>query len=375
MKEELWFHFDEVPPSGTAVSVRARYLLEALVRRLSNRYAIVVTTTQREASDIPGVRMVVVGAKQRDPNRSFVLRLFDEVVVGAHVAIELVRNEKRPRLVVMSSPGFITALFVTTYLRLAKIEYGWDVRDLYPDVFSSAGLMSNSSLSYKALNSIVRSVYQNAVLITAATETLTKGITAKSKETIFNGYPSTISDYSRQKFDVTTVIFHGNMGSYQDMEGFLALAKSVTQRRPEVRFLAVGSGTKACCVADSSFVEYLGQMSHEETLEIVSRCHVGVSPRTDDPISAGAFPVKIWEYIGLHLPVLSSPLSEAGIFLEKTGLGLQVCDVSSPEAVDKLIHLIDSQKNGFSPLETSEFTRENQAARFADAISSALSKG
>ena len=135
MKPSVWFHFDELPPSGTAVSVRGKYFLEAVVAAISDTHHIVVTTSERHPTSISGVEIRTVGFRARNPSRGFLPRIFDEVAVAFSIICIMPIHRRKPDLVVMSSPGYITSVIVTLWLKFFKIKYSWDVRDLYPEVF------------------------------------------------------------------------------------------------------------------------------------------------------------------------------------------------------------------------------------------------
>jgi glycosyltransferase involved in cell wall biosynthesis len=368
MKPSLWLHFDELPPSGTAVSVRGKYFLEALVSGVSSTHNIVVTTSERSPESIPGVEIKTVGFRVRNPSRRFLARILDEVAVALNIIFLVPVYRRRPDLFVISSPGYITAMLVTFWLKCFKISYAWDIRDLYPEVFFVSGLFSPKSRLGKVLKSLMAKVYSHAAFLTTATETLAGSIEADNKRTVFNGFPKKLLKVRPPKFDEKTVVFHGNMGRYQDIEGYIRLALSVKEQRPEVRFLALGNGTKSYLFKNQSVVEYMGQKSHEETIRLISRCHVGVSPRNDDEISRGAFPVKVWEYIGLHIPVLTSPCSEAGVFLQKNRLGIQLSNIADDQAVKYLLELIDASRSVGNNPGLEKFTRESQAILFAEMV-------
>ena len=55
----------------------------------------------------------------------------------------------------------------------------------------------------------------------------------------------------------------------------------------------------------------------------IERCHVGLCLRMDDDVSRDAFPVKVWEYLGLGMPSIVTPHCEAGEFLERHSCGIQ----------------------------------------------------
>ena len=65
-------------------------------------------------------------------------------------------------------------------------------------------------------------------------------------------------------------------------------------------------------------------MSFDETMSVIERCHVGLCLRTNDDVSKDAFPVKVWEYLGLGMPSIVTPHCEAGEFLEQHGCGTQL---------------------------------------------------
>ncbi len=69
----------------------------------------------------------------------------------------------------------------------------------------------------------------------------------------------------------------------------------------------------------------LDSLSHIEVLELVSKCHIGLSLRLDDPLTEISFPVKNWEYLGLSIPTIISPIkSEAARFVSDNKCGIAV---------------------------------------------------
>jgi glycosyltransferase involved in cell wall biosynthesis len=61
--------------------------------------------------------------------------------------------------------------------------------------------------------------------------------------------------------------------------------------------------------------------------------------RKNDEISKDAFPVKIWEYLGLGIPSIVTPRCEAGDFLEANECGFQLESGHTRELVDKILEL------------------------------------
>ena len=77
------------------------------------------------------------------------------------------------------------------------------------------------------------------------------------------------------------------------------------------------------------------------------------------------FPVKIFEYIGAGLPVISTPKTDAGHFLEENELGYQF----ENEEVDAIINRIKLLKKEYHCTKPFyDFSRENQSRKFVQFI-------
>ncbi|SVA47355.1 uncharacterized protein METZ01_LOCUS100209, partial [marine metagenome] len=77
------------------------------------------------------------------------------------------------------------------------------------------------------------------------------------------------------------------------------------------------------------------------------KAHLGLSFRTDEKVSRGAFPVKIYEYIAFGIPIIVTPISEAGKFVEKNIIGYQY----SHEQIDDILSTIIDLKENINNLQ------------------------
>jgi glycosyltransferase involved in cell wall biosynthesis len=162
----------------------------------------------------------------------------------------------------------------------------------------------------------------------AATEGLRREIVRESGGRrvfcVYNGFPAALATIRPERHARFTLCFHGVLGFFQDVEALVRLAADLLDE--EIDLVAIGYGRKAELLADSKLpnLRFLGRLPFEQTMAEVSRCHVGLCLRRGDEISRDAFPVKVWEYLGLGLPSIITPVCEAGDFLVRHGCGIQL---------------------------------------------------
>ena len=140
-----------------------------------------------------------------------------------------------------------------------------------------------------------------------------------------NGYPQGFLSSSSQKNEKFQVLFHGNLGRFQDIPAVLECAKQVGKLDPMIQFVVAGAGHYETLLKTHSLsnLTYLGSVSSDEIGDLLASSHLGISFRSDDEISRKSFPVKIYEYIGAGLPWISAPASEVGDFVQATGAGIE----------------------------------------------------
>ena len=170
----------------------------------------------------------------------------------------------------------------------------------------------------------------------------------------------------RNKFENFTVCFHGILGEFQDVDGLLTVGRLL--KREGIDFIVIGYGKKEHLLESADEITFLGRKSPEATLEIVERCHLGISLRTNDEISRNSFPVKVWEYVGMSLPCIISPISEAGIFVENYGLGAQFEFGEYEEILKKILEFKSGLWKVKDSKALSNFNRSSTGRAAAEAI-------
>lgn len=272
-------------------------------------------------------------------------RLIGEVLMGTRTCWQLLWLRPQPALLIISIPSYFMGLMVAAYARLKAIEYVVDVRDIFPEGYADAGLLSKTSLLYRLALRLSKNMYRGARLVTAATNGLKQRVEnladGQDVAVCYNGYPQLLSSLQPNKADQFTVCFHGTLGFFQDIEGLVDVAGRLENTGVEV--LVIGYGRKEHLVRDNppSNLRFLGRLPLEETLRILATAHVGICMRTDDQTSRDAFPIKIFECLGAGIPVLVSPLCEGGSFVEDKNCGRQFAATDRDGIVEEILKLKD----------------------------------
>jgi glycosyltransferase involved in cell wall biosynthesis len=385
----LMAYYQQMPPFAGGTAMRGGATMPQLAKlwhaRGKNQSPPVIShcevlTTVGDSPNTPELRYVVVAGSSVSNRSGLLFRLLGELAMGLSAALQVL--VKGPACVLLSSPGFWPCVLISVACRLRGITYVLDVRDLYPEVYAHSGLLSDRSLVYRLLLSLTRWWYRGAASIAVATVGLQKIVQPLSRdrsgqgpvvEVVYNGFPASLKQIRPNKHARFTVVFHGVLGVFQDVETLCLLAQRLHQHNIDV--LTIGYGKKEHllreCIAPN--LRFLGQMPHAQTMEAVAKCHIGLCLRLDDGISRDAFPVKVWEYLGLSIPSLVTPPCEAGTFLTKHGCGIQFAagDIDAIESVIVSLRENEAQLASMASSCTrvvSAYTRKQMGEKLANLV-------
>ena len=371
--KKLICYFEETQPAGSAVAIRAKFFVAALRALIANQSTLITVLTATSSSqNESGVEYLCFKLRKQDNRSSVHSRILYEIIFGLKASFWLCLNGRNAALVI-SSPNYLTSLVMSLFAWCLRIPYVLDLRDLYPDAYAQSSLIRPSSFAFRLLDRASDFMYKNAMLVTTAT----LGIKARvcrvrmDAHCIYNGFPSEFILLEQQKYSKFTVAFHGVFGFFQDIE---TLAKLI--RHPslsDIDFVVIGYGRKENLIKDivAENFKYFVRLPHDETIKEISRCHLGISLRLKNQISEDSFPVKVWEYLGLGIPSLVYPKSEASDFLTNYNCGIELLhnDVEYIASVIKEVRdnsgLYESMKSSCCYARAS-YTREALAARFSE---------
>lgn len=335
-------HFPPLPGGG---SLRVDSIAMGLHALAEDGEPLAVSVLTGSIPDLP-VRPYSVSPTLGQPvasDRPLLSRLIGEVLMGLRASWQLLWLRPQPDLLVISIPSYFMGLMVVAYARLRRVEYVVDLRDIYPEIYEEAGLLSRTSLAYRAALRLSRRMYLGAQLVVTATNGLKKRVEALAEgqdvALCYNGYPEFLNSVQVDKAERFTVCFHGVLGFFQDIEGLVDVARKLEGHDVEV--LVIGYGRKEHLVRDQApaNLRFLGRLPLQETLSAVATAHVGICMRTDDRISKDAFPIKIFECLGVGIPVLVSPPCEGGAFVEDENCGKQFAVADRDGIVAEILRL------------------------------------
>lgn len=345
--------FQHMPPYTGGAALRGKSIISSLAELTrEDQWHLIVYCTTADPFPIKDVSFVTLDTPEVENSMSLKRRLIGEIRMGYAAAKDMFLGGKKPSFVLVSSPGYIAAVVLTFFARLYRVPYVLDVRDIYPQVYAEAGLLSSKSIIYRFFQYVSRCMYSDAELVLCATHGLGREVAREVPTAqiscVYNGFPASLAERRSNKHSRFTVCFHGVLGFFQDVDTLLKVTDRLAQH--DVAVVVIGYGRKEGPLKDSALpnLNYLGRQSFEATIAEVERCHLGLCLRLDDDVSKDAFPVKVWEYVGLGIPCIVTPPCEAGDFLKKHACGL----VLDSGDVDGIVNAVLEVKDDANYLET-----------------------
>ena len=297
-------------------------------------------------------------------------RLVKEILSGIELSSRLILSNHK--LVILSSPPYVTILIAALSMAVLKRKFILDIRDPYPEVLFELNIFSPTSILGKILKSLTKFSLSKSLGVVTATNGVEKIIKSynanKNITSVLNGFDPEIFSPKPpdKKFEKFTLIFHGNLARMQNIN----LLTQVASLCPEnIDILVAGSGPLEKKVKQEKRITFLGSLSYKDVAQVVNKSHVGLSFRKDGFVNRASFPVKIFEYIGAGIPVITTPQSDVGNFLEENNLGYQFQNTELEKIIEKIIHLKDNYKTT-QPYH--KFSRLTQAKMFVQFVHSSI---
>lgn len=319
--------FQHMPPYSGAAALRGQSIIASLAKLVaSDEGRLTVYCTTPDSAPIHGATIETLDVPEVENSLSLKRRLIGEVRMGYVAAKRMFRSKEKTTLAVVSSPGYLSALVQTFFARRRGVPYVLEMRDIYPQVYAEAKLLRRESLLYRLFQRMSRTMYARAELVLCATQGLAREVVREAPTSrvthVYNGFPGSLAQRCADKHERFTVCFHGVLGFFQDIETLLKVAEHLAPH--DVDVVVIGYGRKEASLQSSTLpnLRFLGRQAFDRTIAEVERCHLGLCLRLDDDISKDAFPVKVWEYLGLGIPCVVTPPCEAGDFLEEHECGI-----------------------------------------------------
>ena len=274
------------------------------------------------------------------------IRLLQEIVLGLDIGVRIWLNRKRCIGCIVTSPPFFMACISVIFVKLSKIPYLFDVRDRYPRVLVDLGVIGSSNLLYRALEWLEHWIYRGAQMITTVTDGLVaelkSGFTPKKFNLLRNGFDESIFTgelFDTKKRTAFTVVYHGRLGRFYDLDTYLEIIKMVYNVDSSIRFLMVGDLPQSTTSNAPPNLEILPAMKLEKLAKVLASCHLGICLLRELPAMRSAFPAKAYDYIGAGIPVLAGPKGELTQLVDQFKIGTTFEKISAKEVADSILGL------------------------------------
>lgn len=264
--------------------------------------------------------------------------------------------QSAPEVIVSTSPQFFSAVAGWALAGVRRKPFVFELRDLWPASIAAVGAMDRNG-TIGLLERLELFLYRRASAVVAVTEAFRddlarRGIDKEKIAVVVNGVD--LPRYGRRPRDADlarqwglegsfVVGYVGTHGMAHALEKVLDAAEAISGDLPDVRFLFVGGGAqKAALVASASRrrlrnVVFQPFQPKDAMPRVWSVCDVALVHLKDTPVFETVIPSKIFEAMGMGLPVLlAAPRGEASRLVEGEGIGVWVA-AERPDLLAKAV--------------------------------------
>lgn len=300
--------------------------------------------------------------------------------------------QPRPDVVVGTSPQFFTVCAAWLLSVFRWRPFVFELRDLWPESIKAVGAMQEG-FGYRMLKAVELFLYRRANRIISVTETFKQelvgqGIHPAKISVVLNGVDTEF--YSPRSKNEALLIESGLEGKF--VVGFLGTlgmahaldsvldAAAMLAKRTDIVFLLVGSGASRDALKDKAKsldlenVVFLPRQPKSAMPSLWSLCDVSLITLKDQPLFATVIPSKIFESMGMGLPiVLSLPEGEASKVIRETKSGV-VVPPENPQVLAATVRRLADDRRELRQLSKTSaaaafaYSRNAQAAKMMKAL-------
>ncbi len=285
-------------------------------------------------------------------NQGFGKRILDyqSYMVTATLASLAVWNVD---VVIGTSPQFFTVCSAYVVSLLKQVPFVFELRDLWPESIQAVGAMEEG-LGVRALKKLALFLYRKASLIISVTHSFRRilvdsGIEPQKIKVITNGVDT--SRFQLQPKNVGlirslglegrfVVGYIGTHGMAHRLETILQAAEYLRQQPGgEVfRFIFLGNGARKQALLEQAGqmgldnVVFIDSVPKDQVVDYWSLLDVSIIHLRKSEVFTTVIPSKLFESMGMGLPVLLGVAGESAEIVEREGVGL----VFEPENAQQL---------------------------------------
>ena len=304
-----------------------------------------------QTEEMAGIRVIRVWT-YITANEGFVRRILDyqSFMVAATIAAPFVRDVD---VVLGTSPQFFTACAAYVVSRLKRIPFVFELRDLWPESIRAVGAMGDSRL-LDALERVELFLYREAARIVSVTQSfrhklIGRGIEADKIVVVTNGVdtrrfqPQPRDEALEAQLGLQGKFIAGYIGTHGLAHGLETLLEAARRLRDDaegrdVRLLMLGDGAnKRKLVAQAKAMRldnvlFVDSVPKEQVVRYWSLLDVSIIHLKKTDLFTTVIPSKLFECMGMGIPVLHGVAGESAAIVEREGCG----QAFEPENVDAL---------------------------------------
>ncbi|WP_427183812.1 glycosyltransferase family 4 protein [Bordetella bronchialis] len=302
----------------------------------------------------------------------------------------------RSDVVVGTSPQFFAAWGASVIARLQRRPFVFELRDLWPASIVQVGAMK-PNLVVRMLERIELGLYRRASLIVSLTQAfkqdlVQRGIAANKIEVVQNGVDLTRfsaaprDEELARELELQNCFVVGYLGTHGMAHGLHAVvdAAALLAHRADIAFIMVGAGAEKkslqarAAKLGLSNLTFLPRQPKERMPSLLGVCNLCLVPLRDLPLFRTVLPSKIFEAMGMGIPILAAiPRGEASELIERLDVG-EVVDPEDPHALALAIDRLHASPQRLDRYRRNAncaapaFDREALARRMIEAIEARL---
>jgi len=292
-------------------------------------------------------------------NEGFLKRTLDYVsfmIAGVGAGL----FQKNVDIIVATSPQFFAAVGGWLLGALLRKPFVFELRDLWPASIVAVGAMQKSFI-IRWLERLELFLYQRAAAVVSLTQAfkadlIRRGIPAGKIAVVTNGVdleyyvPRPRDMELAERFGIQGKFVVGYMGTHGMAHGLDKILETaeLIRHHDNIVFLFVGGGAQRKILIETANqkgltnVYFIPSQPKEMMPRLWSLCDVALIPLRDDPVFSTVIPSKLFEAMGMGLPVLLAlPEGEASTILRQTGAGVVVPPEQPTELAAVIIELHD----------------------------------
>lgn len=276
---------------------------------------------------------------------------------------------KKVDVVVGTSPQFFTVISAWALAKLKRSPFVFELRDIWPASITAVGAMKKSKM-ITFLEKVEMFLYRQANLIVSVTnsfktELIERGVDGNKIEVVLNGVD--LSRYEPVNAKSPTYVvpnglenkfvvgYIGTHGLAHALEKILEAAVLLAENK-EIVFVFAGGGAakpeleKRAQELKLSNVVMIPRQPKDKMPELWSLCDISLISLKDTPLFETVIPSKIFESMGMGLPMLySGPQGEASKIILDASAGV-IVPPENPEALAKEVEKLWQQREELTKL-------------------------